>query len=78
MKLGVFGSSEYINSQQLLAVCICIWYVCVCMYVLHHILCYVFGMKALTEYALCMLVIQDPVVGQEKKDYFSNMLCGYF
>lgn len=48
---------------------------CVCG--VYTVLCYIFVMKALSEYALCIPVVCDPVwLG--KKDYFSNMLCGYF
>lgn len=44
--------------------CIYVYGVCVCVYTYNIVLlCYVFVMKGLTEYALCISVVQDPVVG---------------
>lgn len=44
---------------------------------LYYVILY-FIMNALSEYALCIPAVCDPVVDKEKKDYFSNMSCGYF
>lgn len=80
MKLGVFGSSECIEFS-IVTSCVYMYMVWVCMYVCMYyiiLLCYCIWNESLNWIYIMYVGYTGSVVARGKKDYFSNMLCGYF